>query len=142
VTAVLEARCGLAVAGYDVYLNVAGGLRIGEPAADLAVAAALVSSLADQAVPEEMVVFGEVGLSGEVRAVSQDDQRLKEAAKMGFSRALVPPRRGRRPPAPADIAVHEVAHLQDLASGLGISPARLRRRARGRRSGDPADPGT
>src|ERR687890_114624 len=71
VLAVLEARCGLAFAGNEVYLNVAGGLRISEPAADLAVAAALVSSLSGRPVPEDMVVFGEIGLSGEVRSVSQ-----------------------------------------------------------------------
>ena len=68
VLAVLEARCGVAVGANDVYLNVAGGLRIGEPAADLAVAAAVVSSLADEPVPPDMVVFGEIGLGGEVRA--------------------------------------------------------------------------
>ena len=98
--AVLEARCGLAIGANDVYLNVAGGLKIGEPAADLAVAAALVSSLADEPVPPDMVVFGEIGLSGEVRPVGQREARLKEAAKLGFRSALVPRgrRRGRRRP--------------------------------------------
>ena len=91
VLAVLEARCGLVLAGKEVYLNVAGGLRIGEPAADLAVAAALVSAATDRAVPPETVVFGEIGLSGEIRAVSQVEARLKEAAKLGFTRALTPP---------------------------------------------------
>src|SRR5690606_27674962 len=86
VLAVLEARCGLSFAGQDVYLNVAGGLRISEPAADLAVAAALISALTDRPVPAEAVVFGEIGLAGEVRAVSQAEQRLKEAAKLGFER--------------------------------------------------------
>ena len=95
VLAVLEARCGLALAGRDVYLNVAGGLRVAEPAADLAVAAALVSSLTDCPVPDRAVVFGEIGLSGEIRAVSQMDNRLKEAAKLGFERAIVPKRRSR-----------------------------------------------
>jgi DNA repair protein RadA/Sms len=92
VLAVLEARCGLALVGRDVYLNVAGGLRIAEPAADLAVAAALASSHMDRPVPADTVVFGEIGLSGEVRAVNHMDQRLKEAAKLGFSHAIVPPR--------------------------------------------------
>jgi DNA repair protein RadA/Sms len=92
VLAVLEARCGLALGARDVYLNVAGGLRIAEPAADLAVAAALMSSLADQPVPSETVVFGEIGLSGEVRPVNQMDLRLKEAARLGFGHAIVPPR--------------------------------------------------
>ncbi|HLI12429.1 MAG TPA: DNA repair protein RadA [Alphaproteobacteria bacterium] len=92
VLAVLEARCGLALGGRDVYLNVAGGLRITEPAADLAVAAALVSSLTDRPVPPETVVFGEIGLSGEVRSVNHTDQRLKEAARLGFNQAIMPSR--------------------------------------------------
>ena len=96
VLAVLEARCGVAIGANDVYLSVAGGLKVTEPAADLAVAAALVSSLTGEPVPADAVVFGEIGLSGEVRAVSQTDQRLKEAAKLGFGRALMPaPRRSK-----------------------------------------------
>ncbi len=94
VLAVLEARAGVRFAGSDVYLNVAGGLRIAEPAADLAVAAALVSSLTDRPVPAGSVVFGEIGLSGEVRPVAQAAARLKEAAKLGFASALTPPQRG------------------------------------------------
>ncbi len=82
VLAVLEARCGVAFGTNDVYLNVAGGFRITEPAADLAVAAALLSSLTGQPVPGECVAFGEIGLSGEIRRVSQPDLRLKEAAKL------------------------------------------------------------
>ena len=92
VLAVLEARCGLAFSGHEVYLNVAGGLRIGEPAADLAVASALVSALLDRPMPNDLVAFGEIALSGEIRPVSQSTARLKEAAKLGFSRAFVPPR--------------------------------------------------
>jgi DNA repair protein RadA/Sms len=90
VLAVLEARCGLSLGDRDVYLNVAGGLRISEPAADLAAAAALASSALDQALPQDCVVFGEISLSGEVRPVSRMDARLKEAAKLGFRRALAP----------------------------------------------------
>ncbi|HVG82050.1 MAG TPA: DNA repair protein RadA, partial [Methylomirabilota bacterium] len=119
VLAVLEARCGLAFAGNEVYLNVAGGLRISEPAADLAVAAALVSSLSGRPVPEDMVVFGEIGLSGEVRSVSQADLRLKEAAKLGFARALVPPSRRRRDGASAALRTIEIAHLQDIVEVVG-----------------------
>jgi DNA repair protein RadA/Sms len=96
VLAVLEARCGLSMGQNDVYLNVAGGLRISEPAADLAVAAALVSSLNGSVVPADTVVFGEIGLSGEVRPVSREDARLKEAGKLGFKRAVVPEVRGTR----------------------------------------------
>lgn len=90
VLAVLEARCGVVFGSNDVYLNVAGGLRISEPAADLAVAAALLSSLTGEPMPPECVVFGEIGLSGEVRRVSQPDIRLKEAAKLGFTQAIMP----------------------------------------------------
>jgi DNA repair protein RadA/Sms len=88
--AVLEARCGVRLAGHDVYLNVAGGLKLSDPAADLAAAAALLSSFTGRAAPEDAVYFGEVSLTGAVRAVGHMDQRLKEAAKLGFSRAVVP----------------------------------------------------
>ena len=90
VLAVLEAHCGVRLSGHDVYLNVAGGLRIQEPAADLAAAAALVSSLANAALPADAVFFGEVSLSGMVRPVPQAAARLKEAQKLGFARAFVP----------------------------------------------------
>jgi DNA repair protein RadA/Sms len=88
--AVLEARCGVRLGAHDVYLNVAGGLRLNEPAADLAAAAALISSMSGKPAPEDTVYFGEVSLTGAVRAVSHMDQRLKEAAKLGFSRAALP----------------------------------------------------
>ena len=90
ILAVLEARCGLSFSTAEVYLNVAGGYRIGDPAADLAVAAALVSALSERAVPAETVAFGEVALSGELRPVAHGALRLKEAGKLGFTRALVP----------------------------------------------------
>ncbi len=90
VLAVLEARCGVAFGQNDIYLNVAGGLRISEPAADLAVAAALLSSLSGEPVPTECVVFGEIGLSGEIRRVSQPELRLKEAVKLGFTQSIMP----------------------------------------------------
>ncbi|HYM32695.1 MAG TPA: DNA repair protein RadA [Candidatus Cybelea sp.] len=96
IMAVLDARCGLALGGNDVYLNVAGGLRVNEPAADLAVAAALVSAVTDTPLPEDTVVFGEISLAGEVRAVGQADARLKEAAKLGFAHAIVPLGTGQR----------------------------------------------
>ncbi|MGZ8336907.1 MAG: magnesium chelatase domain-containing protein, partial [Allosphingosinicella sp.] len=90
ILAVLEARCGLSFSTAEVYLNVAGGYRVIDPAADLAVAAALVSALAEKPVPPETVAFGEVALSGELRPVAHAPLRLKEAAKLGFTRALVP----------------------------------------------------
>ena len=96
ILAVLETRCGLAFAGQDVYLNVAGGFRITEPAADLAVAAALVSAATGKPLPENTIVFGEIGLSGEVRSVAHRDARLKEAAKLGFTLALSPKQRQSR----------------------------------------------
>ncbi len=89
VMAVLEARCGISFAGKDVYLNVAGGLKISEPAADLAVAAALVSSAFDQSLPPKTVVFGEIALSGTIRQVSRTAARLKEAHKLGFTHAMI-----------------------------------------------------
>ncbi|MDF1631814.1 DNA repair protein RadA [Mycoplana sp. MJR14] len=90
ILAVLEAHCGVRLGQHDVYLNIAGGFRISEPAADLAVAAALVSSLAGLALPADCVYFGEVSLSGAVRPVSHTAQRLKEAEKLGFSQAVLP----------------------------------------------------
>ncbi len=90
VLAVLEAHCGVKLSGHDVYLNVAGGLRIQEPAADMAAAAALVSSLVNAPLPVDAVYFGEISLSGAVRPVAQTSARLKEAAKLGFARAVLP----------------------------------------------------
>ncbi|MEP0943504.1 MAG: DNA repair protein RadA [Rhizobiaceae bacterium] len=87
ILAVLEAHCGVRLGGHDVYLNVAGGFRISEPAADLAVAAALVSSLANKPLPDNSVFFGEVSLSGHLRPVGQAAGRLKEASKLGFDQA-------------------------------------------------------
>ena len=86
----LSARAGYELAGLDVYVNVAGGVRITEPAADLGVMLALASSVAGKPVPRQTVAVGEVGLSGEVRAVSQLDARVQEAAALGFSRCVVP----------------------------------------------------
>jgi DNA repair protein RadA/Sms len=90
VLAVLDAHCGVRLSGHDVYLNVAGGLRIVEPAADLAVAAALVSSLTGASLQADAVFFGEVSLSGSIRPVAHSGSRMKEAAKLGFVRAIAP----------------------------------------------------
>ncbi len=121
VLAVLEARCGLAFTGHDLYLNVAGGLRIQEPAADLAVAAALVSALTGDPVPADAVVFGEIGLSGEVRAVAQRDVRLKEAAKLGFKQAWIPRSARKTEQKAADdtktgLSIKSMGHVQDVVS--------------------------
>jgi DNA repair protein RadA/Sms len=90
ILAVLESRCGIPFTGLDVYLNVAGGMRVTEPAADLAVAAALVSAREDTPLPKDAVIFGEISLSGALRPVSQAESRLKEAQKLGFYQALAP----------------------------------------------------
>ncbi|WP_020185177.1 DNA repair protein RadA [Methylopila sp. 73B] len=90
VLAVLEARCGVRLGSHDVHLAVAGGMRVQEPAADLAVAAALVSSLMGTALPVDAVFFGEIGLTGAVRPVSHPGPRLREAARLGFTRAVLP----------------------------------------------------
>jgi DNA repair protein RadA/Sms len=90
ILAVLEARCGIPFTGLDVYLNVAGGMKVTEPAADLAVAAALLSAREDAALPAETVIFGEISLSGALRPVSQTENRLKEAQKLGFTAAIAP----------------------------------------------------
>ncbi len=120
ILAVLEARCGLTFSGSEIYLNIAGGIRISEPAADLAVAAALISALQGSAVPGEMVFFGEIGLSGEIRPVSQPELRMKEALKLGFAEACIAERvsRGNKTPLPDGLKVHEISHLDDLISTL------------------------
>ncbi len=113
--AVLEARCGVTVAGRDVYLSVAGGYRISEPAGDLAAAAALLSSLSDTALPAKSVFFGEIALSGAVRPVARMDHRLKEAARLGFEHAFMP----EGGPAAVDgLTITPIRRLADLVDRL------------------------
>ena len=109
ILAVLEARAGISFAGLDVYLNIAGGLRISEPAADLAVAAALLSAREDTALPRDGVIFGELSLSGALRPVAHAENRLKEAAKLGFSTAIAPA--GCKFGAASGVKVQEMADL-------------------------------
>ncbi|MDP5327283.1 MAG: DNA repair protein RadA, partial [Paracoccaceae bacterium] len=118
ILAVLEARCGIAFSGMDVYLNVAGGIRVGEPAADLAVAAALLSAREDRPLPPDMVVFGELSLSGALRPVSQTENRLKEAQKLGFNRAVVPGRSKLGKVAGVDVI--ELADLAGFVARMGV----------------------
>jgi DNA repair protein RadA/Sms len=118
ILAVLETRCGLSFSGRDVYLSVAGGLRITEPAADLAVAAALISALADKPLPKHCVVFGEVALSGEVRPSGRSDLRLKEAAKLGFTNAFAPPQK--KNSGASGVKVKQIGHIADLAAAIGV----------------------
>ncbi|UTD29447.1 DNA repair protein RadA [Bradyrhizobium sp. WD16] len=140
VLAVLEAHCGVKLGGHDVYLNVAGGLRIQEPAADLAAAAALVSSLANAPLPPDAVHFGEISLSGAVRPVAQTAARLKEAAKLGFSRAVLPETARGEATADGGLSLTTVGSLTSLvadiaargagrgaAAGKNATPAKIRR---------------
>ena len=119
VLAVLEARCGLSFAGRDVFLNIAGGLKINEPAADLAVAAALISSICNQPLAPNSVTFGEISLSGAIRPVSQTGLRLKEAAKLGFHTANTAlPANIEKPP----LEVNNLDKLADLLKQMNITP--------------------
>jgi DNA repair protein RadA/Sms len=127
VLAVLESRCGVSLGGRDVYLNVAGGLRITEPAADLAVAAALISSAFDKPLPPNCVTFGEISLSGDIRPVGQSDARLKEAEKLGFQTAIMP-RKVKSKASVKDkkgssgLGINEVGTLLDLVEQFGDQP--------------------
>lgn len=118
VLAVLEARCSMNFSAHDVYLNIAGGLKISEPAADLAVAMAVISSLTKKPLPADMVAFGEIGLSGEIRAVAQTNLRLKEAQKLGFAGAIIPPVFGKDKKEKSiknyDLSCYEIGHVKRL----------------------------
>jgi len=111
ILAVLEARAGITFSGLDVYLNVAGGMRVNEPAADLAVAAALLSARENTPLAENCVVFGEISLSGALRAVAQTENRLKEAQKLGFTQAIGPVG-GKQ----AKVSGIDMAQMSDIAS--------------------------
>ena len=116
VLAVLDARAGVGIGGSDVYLNVAGGLKIAEPAADLAAAAALVSSFGGEPLPRDSVFFGEISLSGDIRPVPQAELRLKEAAKLGFKQAFIPA--GTR----VDGAGLKLTEMNNVADLLAFAP--------------------
>ncbi len=122
IVAVLETRCGLQISSCDIFLNIAGGIRIQEPAADMAVAAALISALQNHPLPHETVFFGEIGLAGEVRQVAQGDLRLKEASKLGFREAIIPKGKNKkgeekcaRRVSGHDIRISEIDHVQVLS---------------------------
>jgi len=121
VTAVVNRRLGIPLYDQDVFVNVVGGLRVDEPSADLAAALAIVSSVRDRPLPGDLVALGEIGLSGELRGVGQLEQRLREAAKLGFAQALVPrSASGRLPAKMAGIEVLPVATLRDAVHTLGL----------------------
>lgn len=117
--AVIDARCGISFAQHDVYLNVAGGLKITEPAADLAAAAALLSSISNVALGPHDVYFGEISLSGAVRPAGHMSSRLKEARKLGFKRATLPAA-GDLDEAAAKLDLLRLAHVKGLADALGL----------------------
>ena len=123
VLAVLDAHCGVRLGGHDVYLNVAGGLKINEPACDLAVAAALVSSLTGVALAADSVFFGEVSLTGAVRPVAQAAQRLKEAQKLGFTRAFVPEASLKDGAKEATLSSDGIAALSTLVADIAAQSA-------------------
>jgi DNA repair protein RadA/Sms len=124
VLAVLEAHGGLRLGQYDIYLNVAGGLRVGEPAADLAAAAALVSSLTGAVLPPDTVYFGEIALSGAVRPVVHSGLRMKEAAKLGFAKAIAPPLQQGETPA---LNAESCSHISALVAEIAAKGAEKRR---------------
>ena len=126
ILAVLDARGGLGIGSSDVYLNVAGGLKVNEPAADAAVAAALVSSFVGQPLPKESVFFGEISLSGDVRVAPQAELRMKEAAKLGFSTAIVPAGTKSEGTALALVQVRDIGELLSLAGAEQGRPRRGR----------------
>jgi DNA repair protein RadA/Sms len=114
--AVIETRCGISFGGHDIYLNVAGGMKISEPAADLAIAAALISAISDCSVPDDCVIFGEISLSGDVRNVPRADARLKEAEKLGFLSGFIPSLlpSSTRNQTGLELKAIEIKHVQDL----------------------------
>ena len=121
IIAVLEARCGISFYGKDVYLNVAGGLKIAEPAADTAVALSLLSSLSNTPIPPNIIAFGEIGLSGEVRAAPLSNTRLKEAHKLGFKGALLPKQKKKEKfSVPSTFVIQEISLLKECLDFLGI----------------------
>ena len=114
ILAVLETRAGVSLTGHDIYLNVAGGVRIHEPAADLAVALALISSATDTPVDGKTICFGEMGLTGEIRSVSQTENRLKESEKLGFTTAICPINKGKNTPKLSHKPMKKIADLATL----------------------------
>ncbi len=117
--AVLEKKVGLDVLPCDLFVNVAGGLSVDDPAADLACAASLASSFRDEVLPARTLLLGEVGLAGEVRAVSQPEIRLAEAARLGFERAILPAANARHADAPAGIALESVETVAEALDRMG-----------------------
>ena len=112
--AVLEKRLGYPLSDYDAYLNIAGGLKITEPSLDLGIVMAIISSYRDQVIDERTICFGEVGLSGEVRAVSNPEQRVSEAVKLGFETCIMPQVSVDSIKAPKGIKLIGIKNIKDL----------------------------
>lgn len=125
ILAVLEARAGVSLSQHDVYLNVAGGLKLREPAADLAVAASILGSMTDTIIPHGTVVFGEIALSGAIRAVGQTEARLKEAQKLGLTEAVLAG--GGETPRVKDISLRNLETVADLVAWAASRRKGLRR---------------
>ena len=113
IIAVLEKRLGLKFYQNDVYLNVTGGLRLDEPSADLAIALALISGITDRVLPDDLIAFGEIGLSGECRAVSHFDYRVKESARLGFQKIVFPKKNNTKTPIKTEATLLGVSNLYD-----------------------------
>ncbi|HEY8516944.1 MAG TPA: DNA repair protein RadA [Candidatus Binatia bacterium] len=137
-TAIVDKRAGLKLYEHDLFVSVAGGIRVQEPAADLAIIAAIGSSANDAPLPEGLVLFGEVGLAGEVRAVRHAETRLREAAKLGFTRAIVPGATASTVRVPAGLRVEGVASVQELWQALFVGRRRRAAAASGRSAPDDA----
>ncbi|WP_136796089.1 DNA repair protein RadA [Desulfosediminicola ganghwensis] len=120
--AVLEKKGGMDLYGHDIFLNIAGGIRIDEPALDLGVVCALASSLLERSIPSSTVVFGEVGLAGEVRAVGQVDIRVKEAERLGFTRCIIPKSNAERCVRPEGLEIIGVATMSELLEVIFNQP--------------------
>jgi DNA repair protein RadA/Sms len=117
--AVLEKKVGLEILSCDLFVNVAGGLTLDDPAADLATIAALASSFRERAIPQRTLLLGEVGLAGEVRAVTQPELRLAEAARLGFTRAVLPAANARHAEVPRGVEVVAVETVAEALDQLG-----------------------
>jgi DNA repair protein RadA/Sms len=116
--AVMEKKLGMHLMGYDIFMNVAGGVKVSEPAVDLAMVAAIASSFLDKPIPENTVVLGEVGLTGEVRAIGQIDNRISEINKMGFTRCLVPDGNMKRIPKADGVDISGVKTVEEAVEEL------------------------
>ena len=111
--AVEEKRCGLKLSAFDAYINVIGGLRLDEPGADLPVALAVASSYRDQQIADDLVAIGEVGLTGEIRSVSNMNQRLGEVARLGFKKCIIPRGGSEKLDIPDGLTVYKVRNLRE-----------------------------